>query len=227
MIDESKSKTLEEKIAVWSKLTRYRQYRKLYDEARRRLAYWRLRFKRRIQCNRTWRQLEQLLALKRAISEDKKQELVESFLDACGRTVEENPHLNAPYFADKRRAEEERQAAIEAERLAVERRERRAEERAAAAEEAAKLKSERDATELSLKNKREYSVLEAYLGGGYQLSAGSLSSYQLKVRLQPHAWWSRRLFIDAETSFTRVESLTRDGVTWSQEWSSALGVRRS
>ena len=102
VIDESVDVGIERKLAVWSKLSRYRQYKKLQTEASRRLKYWRRRFKRRVQCNRTWSQLEQILTLKRAITAEKKEELVESFLDACGRTEEENPNLAASYFVNKR-----------------------------------------------------------------------------------------------------------------------------
>ena len=225
VIDESMTASIEDKVEVWSKLSRYRKYRKLRKEARRRLVYWQQRFKRRVQCNRTWNQLEQILELKRAITDDKKEELVESFLDACGRTAHENPNLNAPYFARKRRAAEEREAAIEAKRAEAEYERRRAEEREAAEEAAEEAKDERESAELSLKNKKEYSFLETHIGGGYQLEAGSLSSYHLRVRLQPHSWWARRAFIDVETSFTRVSDLTQAEATWSGEWSSAVGLQ--
>lgn len=225
VIDESKARSLEEKIEVWSKLSRYQKYHKLQSEARRRLAYWQQRFKRRMQCNHTWKQLEQVLNLRRAISEEKKSALVESFLEACGRDLHENPHLNAPYFVERRRAEERRAAAIEAEVAKAEAQQRRDEERAAQKSAVEEARVKRRSAQLSSKIKREYSLLETHIGGGYQLNAGSFSSYHLRARLQPHSWWSRRIFLDAETSFSRVESLTRAEATWSGEWSAAIGAQ--
>ena len=67
LIDEDKQANIDVKIETWSKFTRYRNYPKLRTEAIKRLSYWRQRFKRRIQCNQTWQQLEQLLSLKRAL----------------------------------------------------------------------------------------------------------------------------------------------------------------
>lgn len=224
-LDESDQESLEHKIEVWSKLTRYRQYPKLRAESSRRLSYWRRRFKRRMQCNRTWSQLEQILALKRAITEEKKESLLESFLEACGRTEQENPNLNAPYFVNKRLAE----ARAEAERLEQIAEAKRAKEEAIAKqlaiEEANKNKLERSAKALSERNRREYSFLETHAGWGYQLEAGSLSSYHLRMRLQPHEFWSRRLFIDLGTSFSKVSSLTKAEATWSGEWSTAIGIQ--
>ena len=225
LIDEDKTANIEAKLEVWSKLARYIQYTKLRAEAKRRLRYWRQRFKRRVQCNDTWKQLEQLLALKRAISKEKKKALVDSFLEACGRDLHENPHLNAPYFVNQRREAKLREAEAESARLKRERVQllKAAKEKRAKEESILRIKKEREAAKQ--RNERDYSALETHVGAGYQLNAGSLSSYHLRFRLQPQSWWARQAFIDGETSFTRVNSLTRGEATWSGEWAAAAGLQ--
>lgn len=225
IIDEDKQANIEIKIDTWSKLTRYRNYPKLRAEAIKRLNYWRQRFKRRIQCNQTWKQLEQLLSLKRALSAAKKQSLIESFLDACGRNEIDNPHLNAPYFVHKRREKRLRQAESEAKRLRAEKirlikakETKRVKEKLAAA----RVRKEKLHKEL---NEKEYSILETHVGASYYLKVGSISSYHLRFRLQPQSWLARQVFIDAETSFTQIESFSEAEATWSGEWGGLLGYQ--
>lgn len=225
LIDEDQKANIEAKLEVWSKLSRYANYPKLQSEALRRLRYWRQRFKRRVQCNNTWQQLEQLLSLKRALSKSKKESLIESFLDACGRDQSENPHLNAPYFVNKRREQKLKEAKAEAKRLRLERTQLVKAAKAKSAREKKKAQEVEALKAAQLRNEEEYSVLETHIGASYHLKVGSISSYHLRLRLQPQSWWSRQVFLDAETSFTQVDSLTEANATWSGEWAGAMGVQ--
>ena len=225
IIDDNHLANIEKKIEVWSRLTRYSQYKQLVKEANKRLAYWRLRFKRKVQCNRTWQQLEQILALKKAISDRKKQSLVESFLNACGRTLEENPHLNAPYFVNKRQKAKLEAAKKEAKRLRAERKKLIQLKKKKRLEADKKKAAKAQKAKLIARNQNDYSVLETHFGGSYDLKFGSLSAYHLRFRIQPMSWWNRQVFIDAEAAFRQINHLTEADVNWAGEWSGAIGLQ--